>query len=511
MSFKLLLKKISPLLFVVLASPSWAAWEEKHYNPAPLADDVILPMPCEGAMVFRKVTIPQGSPLDDKRITLGQDSEEWGYIEQSRPAYISGSFADANNERYYLIAKYELTEMQYQAVMAQSCPKPSMKLRLPAVSYSWMDAIQFSDQYNLWLRQHATKEIPKEDNEPGFVRLPTEEEWEFAARGGTAVDTASFRDVRYPMPEGINSYEWFGGSQSSNGKLQVTGLLKPNPLGLHDILGNVNEMMLEPFRINKLNRLHGQAGGMVVRGGNYQTNQADIRTATRKEQAYYQQQSHNQVKTTGMRFVLVSPTLTSRDRIQVIAEEWKQLGGGTEQEGSAQAVQTLQNLSTTVADDKLKKQLKALENELRASNEKQAEARNQAILASLNLGAFLCTKLKDDGRYTQTLQDNYQIICSPGEEVDAHCPQRAEKLKEQQSLLTGVKRYYASSLIDAALLYGKDLIKKQVPIMYQTLDGNKQISNLKPFVKVYWQHQENYLKNQQIDTEKWLENCIAVE
>ena len=509
MNFNPFFQKISPLLFLALTAPAQAAWDEKYYNPAPLEDDIILPMPCEGSMVFRKVALAQNSFLDDKQITLGQDSEEWGYIEQSRPAYISGSFTEKNHKRYYLIAKYELTELQYQSVMADSCPKPSMKLRLPAVSYSWMNAVQFSDTYNLWLRQHAAEQLPIEDGEKAFVRLPTEEEWEFAARGGSAVDSAAFRDARYPMPEGMNEYEWFSGSQSSNGKLQVVGLLKANPLGLYDILGNANEMMLEPFRVNKLNRLHGQAGGIVVRGGNYQTAQSSIRTAARLEQPYYQNDSHTQAKTTGMRFVLVAPTLTSRDRVNHIAAEWKQLGRGTEHEGTEQAVQTLQNLSTTVVDESLKKQLKDLENELRASNEKQAEARDQAILASLNLGAFLCTKLKDDGRYTQTLQRNYDNICSPGEEIDDHCPQRAEKLQEQHALLSGVKRYYASSLIDSALLYGSDLIKKQVPILYENLESNKQISNLKPFVKIYWQHQENYLKNQQIDTDKWLDQCIA--
>jgi len=32
--------------------PAQAAWEEKYYNPKPLADDVILPMPCEGSLVI---------------------------------------------------------------------------------------------------------------------------------------------------------------------------------------------------------------------------------------------------------------------------------------------------------------------------------------------------------------------------------------------------------------------------------------------------------------------------
>ncbi|EPN29391.1 hypothetical protein A245_46948, partial [Pseudomonas syringae pv. actinidiae ICMP 19096] len=48
-----------------------AAWEEKLYNPMPDAEDVVLPMPCDGAMVFRKVYIPLAGPLDDYPINIG--------------------------------------------------------------------------------------------------------------------------------------------------------------------------------------------------------------------------------------------------------------------------------------------------------------------------------------------------------------------------------------------------------------------------------------------------------
>jgi formylglycine-generating enzyme required for sulfatase activity len=65
------------------------------------------------------------------------------------------------------------------------------------------------------------------------------------------VDTAQFRDSRYPMDD-IKNYEWYSGSQSSNGKLQLIGLLNPNPLGLYDMLGNVSEMMFTPSTSIKL-------------------------------------------------------------------------------------------------------------------------------------------------------------------------------------------------------------------------------------------------------------------
>ncbi|WP_240559210.1 hypothetical protein [Pectobacterium brasiliense] len=71
-----------------------ATWDEKFWNPKPLADDVILPLPCDGAMAFRKVIIPQNNLLDDYGIVVGQEGDEWGYVEQARQEHIAGSFPE---------------------------------------------------------------------------------------------------------------------------------------------------------------------------------------------------------------------------------------------------------------------------------------------------------------------------------------------------------------------------------------------------------------------------------
>ena len=235
------------LLLAVTQAVLAAPWDTKFFNPKPAEDDVILPMPCEGSMAFRKIHVPLDKPLDDLKVMLGSDSGDLRYLEQAHPAFIAGSFTTDKPApgRYYLMAKYELTELQYQAVMTEVCPRPSMKLMSPQVSISWFEAMQFSDKYNVWLRKNALEALQKEDKVPGFVRLPTEVEWEFSARGGNAVSTTDFRATMYPMVDGINKHVWFAGSQSSNGKLQVTGLLQPNTLGLHDMLGNADEMMFE--------------------------------------------------------------------------------------------------------------------------------------------------------------------------------------------------------------------------------------------------------------------------
>ena len=118
------------------------------------------------------------------------------------------------------------------------------------------------------------------DGTPGVVRLPGEEEWEFAARGGVAVNSECFQKA--PPYEGeLAKHEWFGGAHSSFGKLKEVGLLAPNPLQIYDLLGNAAEMTGSPYQ---LEYGHGRIGGFTVRGGSFRTAEGDIRASLRTEQ-----------------------------------------------------------------------------------------------------------------------------------------------------------------------------------------------------------------------------------
>ncbi|MCG8312006.1 MAG: formylglycine-generating enzyme family protein [Pseudomonadales bacterium] len=485
------------------------AWKDKYINPKPQADDVIIPMPCGGGMAFRKVEVPSESPLADYGVTLGQESADWGYVEHARPAFIAGSFSNtAKDARYYLMAKYEISDLQYDAVMSEQCAKASMRKLLPKVSVSWHEALAFANRYNLWLRQNKLAEIPSEDGSIGFLRLPTETEWEFAARGGLSVTQSQFRDTTFPVPEGLNQYAWFAGPTSSNGKLNLVGRLNPNPLGLHDMLGNVEEIMLEPFRLNKLNRFHGQFGGFVVRGGNYLTPLSEIRTSLRQEKSYYQEQNMNTSKTMGFRLVMVANSLTSRDRVLAIEKDWQSLGVAPVAQGP-NPMKDLADMQSDVKDQGLQKKLKKLEAELRANAQTRDEQMKRAIRSNLRLGAFLCTKLQDDGKFVDLMAKRFHRDCSAADAADTRCQNRKSSLENSQELLEFTLQYYADTVVDTGLNYSKELVANQLPVTNKEL-GARGVSNLKSFLKVHWQNLGGYMDNGRVSRKNWLDACKAI-
>ncbi|MCY4523824.1 MAG: formylglycine-generating enzyme family protein, partial [Halobacteriovoraceae bacterium] len=111
----------------------------------------------------------------------------------------------------------------------------------------------------------------------GCFRLPTEAEWEFAARGGT-LGAYSFED-----PDLIVDYAWYG--DNSNEQTHPVGELASNPYGLFDMHGNVWEWTQDfwrDFLAGGVDRLYiGSGPGRVIRGGSW-----DSRAARHLRSAY---------------------------------------------------------------------------------------------------------------------------------------------------------------------------------------------------------------------------------
>ena len=382
-------------------------WPVAQFNPAARPDDVLLPMPCGGAMAFRRVNIPSADVLDDRRVQMGNPDPRFAYAENTRSDYVGGGFVDpkVKHQRYYLIAKYELTQMQYDA-LSTSCPQVKDESRLPKTGLTWGEAVFFSGRYADWLVKNAAGKLPDDDGVPGFVRLPTEDEWEFAARGGVAVAEAVFEQTMFPMPEGAKSYVWYAGTDSSNNELNAVGLLKPNPLGLHDMLGNAGEFVLDAFRLNKHARLHGQAGGYIVKGGDFRSALADVRCAARTEYLPVDKNGERRDKATGLRLVVVPGSLPSPARLQLVRELWPKLAasGGADAQALADPVKEVEALAKAVTDPALKSRIEGVGGVIKANIQTRNEQRDRSAKSEIRVGAYLARKVIEDRRKIRSLE-----------------------------------------------------------------------------------------------------------
>jgi formylglycine-generating enzyme required for sulfatase activity len=129
------------------------------------------------------------------------------------------------------LGKYEVTQEQWVSVMGSNPSRFSSNSNNPVESVSWNDALIFIRKLN---------EIEGTDR----YRLPSEAEWEYACRAGTST-SYSFGDDASELKE----YAWF---EDVNGTHEV-GTKKPNPWGLYDMHGNVDEWVQDVYHDSYIN------------------------------------------------------------------------------------------------------------------------------------------------------------------------------------------------------------------------------------------------------------------
>ncbi len=171
------------------------------------------------------------------------------------------------------MGRTEVTQAQWRALMGDN-PSYFEGDDLPVERVSWHQSVEFCRRLTELERQAGR--LPE-----GYAyRLPTEAEWEYAARGG-----ADGRDTRRAGSDDIDAVAWYKGNSQS--RTHPVGMKAPNELGLHDMNGNVWEWVHDWYQ-NSYDELAetdpvGPATGIlrVIRGGSWYSTPAYCRVAHR--------------------------------------------------------------------------------------------------------------------------------------------------------------------------------------------------------------------------------------
>ncbi len=184
----------------------------------------------------------------------------------------------------YLIGKHEVTQALWEEVMGSNPSHNKQGGDYPVECASWDDCQEFIEKLNA---RTGMK-----------FRLPTEAEWEYAARGGNRS-----KGYKYAGSNNLNEAGWYDGNSGNH--THPVGEKKPNELGLYDMSGNVYEwcqdwggVYINEAQTNPTGR---QSGVLrVLRGGSRWNNAGSCRVSNR----YYGDPGSRYDNNRGLRLVL---------------------------------------------------------------------------------------------------------------------------------------------------------------------------------------------------------------
>jgi formylglycine-generating enzyme required for sulfatase activity len=214
-----------------------------------------------GSNILFKVTASGKNVLEPEMVFVQGGSFEMG----SNFGDLDELPAHAVTLSDFYIGKYEVTQVQWMVLMGDNPSKFQGCDNCPVEQVSWSDVQSFISKLN----QQTGKSY----------RLPTEAEWEYAARGGLSSKGFIASGSDY-----LNDVAWYNGN--SGGTTHVVGTKQPNELGIFDMSGNVWEWCsdwYEPYKsykqINPRTTALGES--KVDRGGSWTSSEYFCRTTLR--------------------------------------------------------------------------------------------------------------------------------------------------------------------------------------------------------------------------------------
>lgn len=206
-----------------------------------------------GNVSFDMIKVEAGS------FAMGCTSEQGGDCYNSETPYHRVTIS-----RDYYIGKFEVTQELWEAVMGNN-PSRWKAFDRPVENVTWNDAQKFCAELSRMTGRQ--------------FRLPTEAEWEYAARGGKKSTNA-----KYSGSSSISNVAWYG--DNSGGQTHSVGKLRPNELGIYDMSGNVWEWCYDWYgsydSASQIDPMGPSSGSCrVLRGGSWYNDARSCRVSDR--------------------------------------------------------------------------------------------------------------------------------------------------------------------------------------------------------------------------------------
>ena len=182
--------------------------------------------------------IERNTSAQNKNLVFRVNDVEFEMVAVGGSSFIMGATSEQENAyndekpthnvvlNDYYIGETEVTQELWQAVMGTN-PSHFNGSRLPVESVSYNDCVEFINELN--------KQLSEELDGDYCFRLPTEAEWEFAARGGNL----SLKSTQYSGGQNVDDVAWYDANSGGSPRLVMSK--SPNELGIYDMSGNVYE------------------------------------------------------------------------------------------------------------------------------------------------------------------------------------------------------------------------------------------------------------------------------
>ena len=519
-------------------------------NPTPFAGDFELPMPCGGKLILRPVCVSAQYFLADQQLHLGCENcgrPEQSFMEGKRIANLAGAFTledlpeswrvklgdlrrkgngrcsqpDDNQLKsfYYFIGKYEVSTFQWKAIMDGECPGWDIRFTSddprPKINISWFEAVEFTQRYTEWLLKNRSDSLPEFDaGRTGYIRLPTEAEWEYAARGGHLITEAELnREDFFPLKNRTYSdYAVYTGADAAKPteKLAWIGSRCGNPLGLFDTAGNAAEMLLDPFRFSIDSRLHGAAGGFIVKGGSYRKRISEILPGRREEMPYFLKDGAFRSTDLGFRVVL-SGIVNPHNRNDTLRQEWLDISrparrpdAALEVDPGRDMVGEIERLIAHTKDEVDQKNLFLIKDFIGKSNAVIADQKAGAFQAviwkalfaaeSVQKFAFQCKQQKNELADLKELETQ-ALPESEMESLNANVSSLREEIRSCDAVVDYFVHAYLDSIAKSNEFSEAD-IERQFNVLFQSphlakkykLELENQLGIIKKHIALYFSH-----------------------